>query len=303
LKSAAGALTRLASTAKGAGADAANRLAASLNRLAGADQAQRQAVEAAFIVPLRIALGELRGFLNAAPVTQATLPENLLRQWVSPDGRVRLQAIPKGDPNDNDTLRKFAQAIQAQFPNAVGTPVSILESGDTIVAAFLHAGIYALLSITVLLWIVLRRFGDVLLTLLPLLLAGLVALEVCVLIGMPLNFANIIALGVAGKADGSSAIEPHARRDLERARHRNRVRQFVAVEPSRHVEHGQASGAVAGVHALCGGAVPASTDGQASDREKELAFGLRTRRNQRLYRRRYFARAGPISGELQLWTI
>jgi predicted RND superfamily exporter protein len=91
-------------------------------------------------------------------------------------------------------LRKFAQAIQAQFPNAVGTPVSILESGDTIVAAFLHAGIYALLSITVLLWIVLRRFGDVLLTLLPLLLAGLVALEVCVLIGMPLNFANIIAL-------------------------------------------------------------------------------------------------------------
>jgi len=34
----------------------------------------------------------------------------------------------------------------------------------------------------------------VLLTLVPLLLAGLVALEVCVLIGMPLNFANIIAL-------------------------------------------------------------------------------------------------------------
>ena len=40
----------------------------------------------------------------------------------------------------------------------------------------------------------LRRFGDVLLTLVPLLLAGVVTLEVCVLIGMPLNFANIIAL-------------------------------------------------------------------------------------------------------------
>ena len=62
------------------------------------------------------------------------------------------------------------------------------------VAAFIQAGIYALLSIAILLWIVLRRFGDVLLTLVPLLLAGIVTLELCVLIGMPLNFANIIAL-------------------------------------------------------------------------------------------------------------
>jgi hypothetical protein len=34
----------------------------------------------------------------------------------------------------------------------------------------------------------------VLLTLVPLLIAGAVTLELCVLIGMPLNFANIIAL-------------------------------------------------------------------------------------------------------------
>jgi uncharacterized protein len=73
-------------------------------------------------------------------------------------------------------------------------PVSILESGKTIVGAFVHAGIFALVSIAILLWIVLRRLGDVLLTLVPLLLAGLVTLEVCVLIGLPLNFANIIAL-------------------------------------------------------------------------------------------------------------
>jgi predicted RND superfamily exporter protein len=51
-----------------------------------------------------------------------------------------------------------------------------------------------LLSIAVLLWITLRRLGDVLLTLIPLLVAGVVTLEICVLIDMPLNFANIIAL-------------------------------------------------------------------------------------------------------------
>jgi predicted RND superfamily exporter protein len=84
--------------------------------------------------------------------------------------------------------------VQAQFPEAVGTPISLLESGRTIVNAFIMAGIFALVSIAILLWIVLRRFGDVLLTLIPLLIAGVITLEICVLIGMPLNYANIIAL-------------------------------------------------------------------------------------------------------------
>jgi predicted RND superfamily exporter protein len=132
--------------------------------------------------------------LRAQPVTLESLPANLRRDWVTQDGRARVQVIPKGDPNDNEVLRKFAQAVLAVAPNATGAPVSLQESGRTIVQAFIQAGFWALLSITILLWIALRRFGDVLLTIVPLILAGAVTLEVCVLIGMPLNFANIIAL-------------------------------------------------------------------------------------------------------------
>ncbi|AMN43596.1 MMPL family transporter [Rhodoplanes sp. Z2-YC6860] len=187
-------LTRLAASASGSGANAANRLAASLTKLAQADKAKRDAVETAFILPLRVALGELRDYLQAAPVSVSNLPESVLRQWVSADGRMRVQAIPKGDPNDNDTMQHFGRAVQAQFPEAVGTPISLLESGRTIVNAFIMAGGFALVSIAILLWIVLKRFGDVLLTLIPLLVAGVITLEACVLIGMPLNYANIIAL-------------------------------------------------------------------------------------------------------------
>jgi len=187
-------LARLAASASGSGADAANRLTASLTKLAQADKAKRDAVETAFIVPLRVALGELRDYLQAAPVSINNLPESVLRQWVSSDGRMRVQAIPKGDPNDNDTMQHFGRAVQAQFPEAIGTPISLLESGRTIVNAFIMAGIFALVSIAILLWIVLKRFGDVLLTLIPLLVAGVITLEACVLIGMPLNYANIIAL-------------------------------------------------------------------------------------------------------------
>ena len=194
LQSTAYALTRTASGVQGSGADAARRLAAGLERLALGDKALRDRAEAAFIAPLKTVLDELRGYLQAQPISLETLPEQVRRDWVAPDGRARVQAGPSGDANDNETLRRFARAVLAVYPNAVGGPISILESGHTIVSAFIQAGIWALVSIAILLWIVLRRFGDVLLTLVPLLLAGVVTLEACVLLGMPLNFANIIAL-------------------------------------------------------------------------------------------------------------
>jgi predicted RND superfamily exporter protein len=51
-----------------------------------------------------------------------------------------------------------------------------------------------LLTITIMLWLTLRRFGDVLRTLIPLLVSATVTLELCVVFSMPLNFANISAL-------------------------------------------------------------------------------------------------------------
>ena len=105
-----------------------------------------------------------------------------------------MEVAPKGDSNDNEVLRIFARAVQAVAPDAVEGPISILEARRAVITAFIEAGACALLSIAVLLWITLRRLGDVLLTLVPLLLACVVTLEICVLIGLPLNFANIIAL-------------------------------------------------------------------------------------------------------------
>ncbi|MGI8527269.1 MAG: MMPL family transporter [Pseudolabrys sp.] len=187
-------LDKFAGNASGPGANEAKRLAAASVKLANADESLRNRVQAAFIEPLEIDLGQLRGNLAAQPVAKDDLPQSLRRQWVAPDGRARVEVSPKGDSNDTEVLRTFAGAVLAAYPNAVGGPISILESGKTVVRAFFEAGLYALLSIAILLWIVLRRFGDVLLTLVPLLLAGVVSLEICVLIGMPLNFANIIAL-------------------------------------------------------------------------------------------------------------
>ncbi|MEA2987380.1 MAG: uncharacterized protein QOG83_91 [Alphaproteobacteria bacterium] len=187
-------LIRAAGTQTGPGAVAAKRLATALMTLAGGPEDLRKRSEFAFVSPLKTALDGLRSVLSAQPVTEAKMPPEIALDWILPDGRARIQAHPKGDPNDNETLRQFARAVLAVEPTASGGPISILETGHTVVRAFIEAGIWALLSIAILLWIVLRRFTDVLLTLIPLLLAGVVSLEICVLIGLKLNFANIIAL-------------------------------------------------------------------------------------------------------------
>ena len=162
--------------------------------LAKADPAARQRAEAVFVQPLHTALDDLRNLFKAQEVTRANLPLILARQWVTEDGQARIDVAPKGDSNDNATLRAFAGAVQSVAPTATEGPISILEARRAIVSAFIEAGACALLSIGILLWITLRRFSDVLLTLVPLLLAGVVTLEICVLVDLPLNFANIIAL-------------------------------------------------------------------------------------------------------------
>jgi len=194
LNSIADQLNKIAGTGSGPGAAAAKRLAAAIVKLAQADQATRTRTQTAFVVPLETDIAQLRAFLGAERVTRENLPQAVKQLWVTPDGRARVEIVPKGNPNDTEVLRSFARAVLAVYPNATGGPISILESGRTVVTAFFEAGAYALVSIGILLWIVLRRFGDVLLTLVPLVLAGVVTLEICVLIGMPLNFANIIAL-------------------------------------------------------------------------------------------------------------
>ncbi|SHL98182.1 MMPL family transporter [Bradyrhizobium lablabi] len=194
LKGTVQSLRKTAGDGKGPGAVAARRLADGLSKLAGSNQATRDKAQNIFISSLKIVFEQLKNALQAAPVTLNTLPPELVAGWKAKDGLMRVEALPKGDSNDNDNLRRFADAVLAAEPTAIGGPVSILKSGDTVVRAFVHAGIWALLVISVLLWLALRRITDVLLTLVPLLVAGAVTLEICVLIGLPLNFANIVAL-------------------------------------------------------------------------------------------------------------
>jgi uncharacterized protein len=139
-------------------------------------------------------LTQIRDLLGAQPVTVATLPAALRADWVAADGRARLEIYPKADPRTGDHLLHFNRAVQTLAPEASGTSIAIVESGRTVVTAFMYAAIGAVLVIGLLLLFSLRRVGDVLAVLAPLVLACLLTLATSVLLHIPLNFANIIGL-------------------------------------------------------------------------------------------------------------
>ncbi|MCW2284500.1 hopanoid biosynthesis associated RND transporter like protein HpnN [Rhodoblastus acidophilus] len=172
----------------------ARRLAAALTGLAQAPAEKRLVADEVMVGPLVYDLEQFRDLLTAQKVTLADLPPELVKEWRTPDGQQRLSIAPKDQSGSEESLRAFARAVLKVEPNATEGPVSILEASRTIIGAFFEAAGWALASIALLLIIMLRRVSDMLLTLIPLMLAAVVTMEVMVLLGMPLNFANIIAL-------------------------------------------------------------------------------------------------------------
>ena len=194
LKSGADNLLLLAEAVPGQGGDAAKRLAADLDKLASGPPDLRASMQTVLAQPLVMDLEALRHALRPQTVSRDTLPEAIRRSWVSPDGRARVELVPKA--GNEVSARQFALAVMQADPTATGPAIGQLEWGTTIIHAFFLAGVCALVSIAVLLWIALRRVSDVALTLVPLLVAALITLELCALLNFPLNYANIIALPV-----------------------------------------------------------------------------------------------------------
>jgi hopanoid biosynthesis associated RND transporter like protein HpnN len=146
------------------------------------------------VTVMQTKLEAIKQVLSAENVTLASITDDLRRDWITPDGQALIEVYPKGNPRDYKTLTAFTDAVRQIVPDATGAPISIQESAHTITGAFIHAGLYALLAIALLSFLILRRVRDVVLLMMPLFLAGVLTLATIVLIELPLNFANIIAL-------------------------------------------------------------------------------------------------------------
>jgi hopanoid biosynthesis associated RND transporter like protein HpnN len=169
-------------------------IAGDLRQLQTASDAVAMATNAALTRFLPEELDRLRTALSAEPATLASIPPDMARDWLLPNGQARLQVTPKDLGKGSRGLRNFVDEVTRVAPDAGGPAVTIEATSDTIVGAFRDAAIYAVLAIAVILGVALRKLRDVALVLAPLLLSALLTLLVAVLLPLPLNFANIIAL-------------------------------------------------------------------------------------------------------------
>ncbi len=132
--------------------------------------------------------------LNAETVSIESMPAPLRDRWLSPAGWYLVDILPR-EPLDNEqAMRDFVEALSSHTDQLIGAPVIQLEAADSVVDAFIEAFILAFSVITVLLLVLLRSLRDTLLALAPIALAALLTAAVTVLVDIPFNFANIIAL-------------------------------------------------------------------------------------------------------------
>lgn len=194
IRATVGALRKAAAGASPSAAKVATSLATQLDHLASGPPALRAQTATLLTSGLATLLDNVRNLLSAQTVSPEGVPADIARDFVAPDGTMRVRIYPKGDPTDNAMLHRFRAAVGAIVPDATGVPVFLEESGRTIVGAFVEAGVISLIVITMLLALALRSIKDVAICLAPLVLAGALTLATCVLLDLRLNYANIIAL-------------------------------------------------------------------------------------------------------------
>ncbi|HEX3993014.1 MAG TPA: MMPL family transporter, partial [Acetobacteraceae bacterium] len=139
-------------------------------------------------------LDRLSTALDAQPVTLKSVPPDIANDWVLADGRARVQVLPQSASRTSAGLREFVDQVTGVAPTAGGTAVTIEATSATIIDAFRLAAISAVAAIAVILVFALRRLRDAAYVLAPLLLSAAMTVLVMVLLPLPLNFANIIAL-------------------------------------------------------------------------------------------------------------
>jgi hypothetical protein len=157
-------------------------------------EASLEALEQSLLGSLPEQLRILTAALQAGRVTLENLPEALLAQMMAVDGRVRIQIFPREDLKDHAALVHFVEAVRAVEPEVSGSAAEIVSSGQTVVAALQQALLSALAAVTLLMFLLWRRFTDTALVLIPLALASSLTVAAAVLLEIPFNFADVIVL-------------------------------------------------------------------------------------------------------------
>lgn len=181
-------------------AASATRLQGALDRLLagpgreGGSPAVLGALERDLVGSLPAQIRDLQRLVATEGVSLEDLPPDLTRQMVAPDGRARVQVLPRGDVGDSHELERFVKEVRDVSPEAGGLAVYTIEWGRVTWSAMLYAlvgGVALMFVFLVVLW---RSVWDALLAFFPLALASVLTCAALAVLNEPFNFANVIVL-------------------------------------------------------------------------------------------------------------
>ena len=139
-------------------------------------------------------LDSLRRSLDAEPISFENLPVELANRWHNGEDVYLIEIYPRENLEDTESMRRFVSQIRSVENRIIGPPIVSLEASDAVVRAFQEAFLYSFIAITLLLLILLDRKADALYIIIPLVISAISTGGVSVLLNIPFNFANIIAL-------------------------------------------------------------------------------------------------------------
>jgi hypothetical protein len=136
----------------------------------------------------------LRNVANPTPPQIADLPPTLVQRFVSPQGRHVLKVYGRGNIWDMDNLRSFVGDVKGVDPDATGQPLQTYYASRQMQEAYVHAAIYALIGVMIVLVLDQGSLRFALLAVMPMLLAMLQMFGIMGWLDIPLNPANMIVL-------------------------------------------------------------------------------------------------------------
>ncbi|MEQ8785065.1 MAG: MMPL family transporter [Pirellulaceae bacterium] len=136
----------------------------------------------------------LRSAADPAPPTFGDIPESLKTRFLGKNGRHLMKVFANGDVWDMDSLAAFVADVSRIDPNITGHPVQTYHASRQMQHSYIHAAIYSLLAVLIVLMVDFRSIRYSLLAILPMGFGLLLMFGLLGVFDIPLNPANMIVL-------------------------------------------------------------------------------------------------------------
>ena len=113
---------------------------------------------------------------------------------MSESGLTRFEVFPSKDMTQLNNLDNFVNYVHKKFPNATGMPIVQLEAGKVVISSFIFALSISVSFLMLFIFIIFRNFKNIIYCLLPLIFSIFLISIFMRILGLNLNFANMIAL-------------------------------------------------------------------------------------------------------------